>query len=970
MTITFWLISQNQHLLNAQTKEQKVGLLTPKVLKIKMMKPVIKKIINRSVFFTLLSFISTSGFAQFPDLISYQTIIRNSNNELVANTSIGVLISILSGSEANVLWYQEEHTVKTNINGLAYIIIGKGSIHNGTMSGIDWSKGPFYIKSETDPQGGNNYTLVVVSQMLSVPYAIFAKSAENVTGPITELDPQFNASISKGIHAVDTAAWNRKLSNYTETDPLFYASISSGITAADTTNWNKNLNSHLETIGVINASIVGGIINSADTAAWYKFLRSNIEKDPLFYASISRGITAADTAAWNKKLSSYTETEPLFNASISKGIHAVDTAAWNKKLSSYTETDPLFYASISSGITAADTAAWNHILYLSDNIIFTSGKSIKLNISDTFTMLANYRIGIANKLNISDTASMLANYRNVNASKLNVSDTTIMLTNVRANISSKLNISDTATMLANYRNVNASKLNISDTTVMLTNLRANISSKLNVSDTATMLANYRNFNASKLNISDTATMLRNYRNVNASKLNVSDTTIMLTNLRANISSKLNVSDTTIMLTNVRANISSKLNISDTATMLANYRNVNASKFNVSDTTIMLTNVRANISSKLNISDTATMLANYRNSNATKLNISDTSSMLFPYLRKADLNTSTISYVLANADRYNSISANTEIFTQSTTDVLATGMSFTPTAGNYIVNFNSEYSIEPTDITGQAQIDLNAAYLNLWLRPVTNRTLSYGAGVTLSPGVYYNAGAVTTTGTLTLDAGGDPNAEFIFKFGAAYSTAAASTVVLTNGASACNVYWVAEGAIALGANTVMKGMLISNSGAVSLGNMSQLQGNLFSTAGAITIDGSVVSKTTGCTNNFGSLNNFLIFSKSGVISNTGASYITGDIATNTGTISGFESANFIGSIHAPGASIATANFSVYQNGTLIPFSSRKRKSTLNLSEITLQAIASVNEGGSIEIRWNVALGTVKMQQRILTIQQVR
>ena len=385
---------------------------------------------------------------------------------------------------------------------------------------------------------------------------------------------------------------------------------------------------------------------------------------------------------------------------------------------------------------------------------------------------------------------------------------------------------------------------------------------------------------------------------------------------------------------------------------------------------MLTNVRANISSKLNISDTATMLANYRNSNATKLNILDTSSMLFPYLRKADLNTSTISYVLANADRYNSISANTEIFTQSTTDVLATGMSFTPIAGNYIVNFNSEYSIEPTDITGQAQIDLNAAYLNLWLRPVTNRTLSYGAGVTLSPGVYYNAGAVTTTGTLTLDAGGDPNAEFIFKFGAAYSTAAASTVVLTNGASACNVYWVAEGAIALGANTVMKGMLISNSGAVSLGSMSQLQGNLFSTAGAISIDASVVSKTTGCTNNFGSLNNFLIFSKSGVISNTGASYITGDIATNTGTISGFESANLIGSIHAPGASIATANFSVYQNGTLIPFSSRKRKSTLNLSEITLQAIASVNTGGSIEIRWNVALGKVKMQQRILTIQQVR
>ena len=146
--------------------------------------------------------------------------------------------------------------------------------------------------------------------------------------------------------------------------------------------------------------------------------------------------------------------------------------------------------------------------------------------------------------------------------------------------------------------------------------------------------------------------------------------------------------------------------------------------------------------------------------------------------------------------------------------------------------------------------------------------------------------MTTTGTLTLDAAGNPNAEFIFKFGSAYSTAAVSAVILTNGASACNVYWVVEAAIALGAHTVMKEMLISNSGPVSLGSMSQLQGNLFSTAGAILIDASVVSKTTGCTNNFGSLNNFLIFSKSGVVSNTGVSYITGDIASNTGTVSGF------------------------------------------------------------------------------------
>ena len=337
-----------------------------------------------------------------------------------------------------------------------------------------------------------------------------------------------------------------------------------------------------------------------------------------------------------------------------------------------------------------------------------------------------------------------------------------------------------------------------------------------------------------------------------------------------------------------------------------------------------------------------------------------------------LSTATSAYVLANADRYNSISAGNEISTTSTTDVLATGMSFTPTAGKYIVNFNSEYSIVPGDRTGQAQIDLNAAYLNLMSKTVTNSThaAGYGAGETLSPGVYYNGGAVTTTGTLTLDAGGNPNAEFVFQIGAAFSTGAGFTVILANGASACNVYFIAEGAIALGANTVMKGMLLSNSGAVSLGSLSNVQGNLFSSAGSIGLDASTVNTLTGCANNFGTINNFAIFSKSGIISNAGASSITGDIASNTGTVSGFESATLNGSIYASGASNATANFSVYQNGILIPFSSRKRKSTLNLGEINLQALATISSSGSIEIRWNIDLGTVKMQNRILTIQQVR
>ena len=256
-----------------------------KVQKIKTMKGVMKG----SILFLFFSMISINGFAQAPNLISYQTIIRNSNNELVSNVPVGVRISILSGSAADVLWYQEEHKVTTNLNGLAYFNIGSGTILFGTMSGIDWSKGPFYIKSETDPTGGKNYTLVVVSRLLSVPYSIYAKTAEKLSGPITELDPLFNASIAKGITAADTALWN------SESDPFFNTSISKGITAVDTAYWNKKLSSFTESDPIFNASIAKGI-TAADTALW------NSEYDPLFNASISKGITAADTSSWNQKV--------------------------------------------------------------------------------------------------------------------------------------------------------------------------------------------------------------------------------------------------------------------------------------------------------------------------------------------------------------------------------------------------------------------------------------------------------------------------------------------------------------------------------------------------------------------------------------------------------------------------------------------------------------------------------------------
>ena len=112
--------------------------------------------------------------AQQPQQFSYQTVIRGSDNLLVVNKMIGIRISLLQGSENGDVVYVEKHTPTTNGNGLASIAIGTGSNVLGNFAAINWSKGPYFIKTETDPSGVSNYTLTTTSQLLSVPYALYA----------------------------------------------------------------------------------------------------------------------------------------------------------------------------------------------------------------------------------------------------------------------------------------------------------------------------------------------------------------------------------------------------------------------------------------------------------------------------------------------------------------------------------------------------------------------------------------------------------------------------------------------------------------------------------------------------------------------------------------------------------------------------------------------------------------------------
>ena len=125
-------------------------------------------------------------YAQSPQKMSFQAVVRNSDGNLVANSTVGVRIQILQTSEFGSAVYVETHTPTTNINGLMTLEIGAGNIVLGTFASIDWANGPYFIKVETDITGGTSYTITGVSQILSVPYALSAKTAESITGPINE----------------------------------------------------------------------------------------------------------------------------------------------------------------------------------------------------------------------------------------------------------------------------------------------------------------------------------------------------------------------------------------------------------------------------------------------------------------------------------------------------------------------------------------------------------------------------------------------------------------------------------------------------------------------------------------------------------------------------------------------------------------------------------------------------------------
>lgn len=164
------------------------------------------------LFSLLLAFVAISNyvFAQSPQGISYQAVVRNASGDLVTSTDISVRISIRETSVTGNVVYQESSLVTSNSFGLINLVVGQGTPLQGTVAGIDWSSDSHFLQVEVDIAGGTAYVDLGTNSLWSVPYALYG--ADEDADPTNELQTLSVSGSTLAISSGNTVAipsfWN------------------------------------------------------------------------------------------------------------------------------------------------------------------------------------------------------------------------------------------------------------------------------------------------------------------------------------------------------------------------------------------------------------------------------------------------------------------------------------------------------------------------------------------------------------------------------------------------------------------------------------------------------------------------------------------------------------------------------------------------------------------------------------------
>lgn len=339
-----------------------------------------------------------------------------------------------------------------------------------------------------------------------------------------------------------------------------------------------------------------------------------------------------------------------------------------------------------------------------------------------------------------------------------------------------------------------------------------------------------------------------------------------------------------------------------------------------------------------------------------------------------------------SDDYKTVSATNPITTTSLYDEVVSEMTLSPDAGTYSVNFNSQYtntaSVFNNTDTSQFITDLADLYNRLDNIATTNNThgFNFGGGETLLPGKYAVNSEIAVGGHLILDARGNPDAVFIFKAQGALNLGASTSIILVGGAKVCNVFWISRGAVNIGADCKMKGIVMSIGFAVACGANTTLDGRLFTTEGAVAFGPGTATAPNelSATIDLKSLSNLLLFTGGGSLNNTGASTVyNGNLSSHIGATTSIAAATLNGLIFPPGKTFTIVNngivkdntfvtFSIYKNEILMPASVRAIKCSSGSSCALIQEIVTVAAGDLITVRWKSEGDLIQLGNRNLTL----
>jgi hypothetical protein len=215
--------------------------------------------------------LSINIYAQSPEKMSYQAVVRDASNGLVANSAVGMQISILQGGAAGTAVYVETQMPTTNDNGLVSLEIGGGTSVSGSFSAINWGAGPYFIKTETDPSGGTNYSISGTSQMMSVPYAMYANTADHV------VNDAVNDADSDPANEIQTLSRNGNTISLSNGGGTFTDNVGQKIAGPGITIHNDTIS--LATRNVEDLVMIQGTFNKTGTklgGAGYTIVRDTV----------------------------------------------------------------------------------------------------------------------------------------------------------------------------------------------------------------------------------------------------------------------------------------------------------------------------------------------------------------------------------------------------------------------------------------------------------------------------------------------------------------------------------------------------------------------------------------------------------------------------------------------------------------------------------------------------------------------